>query len=319
MLLCLLGYSAEDKSEGSNYTSQGMTAYSTGEYQLAIESFKKAFMLRPENSAIVYNISCCYALLGEKDSAFVWLQKAIELGTYVFSDDEDLASLRTDARYQELEAMGEQKIAELKTREWKPVIKLPAGQTGDKPYPVVIGLHGFGTNPIDYAKSLESAVIDGGYILCCPYGTFIRGTTAFGWGECVDAEQRILEAVQYVTENYKVDHSRIVILGFSQGGEIAFCTGFKNPGVFSAIISVAGYYSEDLNEYLEQTELKNIPVYMMIGENDHSVESNKVGERLMKQKGIRAKLVIYPGVGHAFPPGANEELTKALHWIEGID
>jgi predicted esterase len=183
----------------------------------------------------------------------------------------------------------------------------------------VIGLHGFGGSPADFVAVLESSVTGAGYILCCPYGPDIRGLTAFGWGDCADAEKRILETVEYLTSNYRIDSTRIVLLGYSQGATMAFCTGLKNAGTFSALVSVTGHCCGDLNKYLDTENAKGISIYMMIGEGAQHLENNKMAERLMKEKGIRAKLVVYPGVGYAFPPQANEEITKALNWIEGID
>jgi predicted esterase len=315
----MLAHGDDEKSAASKYTSQGMTAYSAGDYPLAIESFKNAFSLRPDYSALAYNISCCYALLGEMDSAIVWLEKTFELGSYLFLEDEDLSSLHADPRYQNLVLKAEQKIEELKDRDWNPVVELSDQYCDDKPCPVVIGLHGFGTSPVDFAKSLGSAVLEAGYVFCCPYGPYIGGTTAFGWGDCKDAQKRILESVQYLADEYNIDDKRVILLGFSEGGGIAFCVGFKHPEIFAGIISVAGFYDEDLNEHFQDESLKNMPTYMMIGENDYGAESNRVAEQLMKANGLIAKLVVYEGMGHAFPPNGVDEVKQALQWVEAAE
>lgn len=316
---CMLAHGEDEKSAASKYTSRGMTAYSAGDYPLAIELFGNAFSLRPDYSALAYNISCCYAFLGETDSAIVWLEKTFELGSYLFLEDEDLASLQADPRYQDLVLRAERKIEELKDRDWEPVVELPDQYCDDKPCPVVIGLHGFGTSPVDFVKSLGPAVLEEGYVFCCPYGPFIRGTTAFGWGDCKDAGKRILESVKYIAGEYNIDDKRIILLGFSEGGSIAFCVGFKNPEIFAGIISVAGYYDEELDESLQNECLQNMPTYMMIGENDHGVESNRMAEHSMKDKGLIVKLVVYEGMGHAFPPNGSEEVKKALKWVEAAE
>lgn len=317
LLLPLLLIGGQDeKTEASKYTSQGMTTYTAGDYPLAIESFKKAFALRPDYSALAYNIGCCYALSDETDSAIAWLEKAFELGSYLFLDDEDLVLLHANPRYQNLVQWAEQRIEELQDRDWEPVVELPEQYTEDEMYRVVIGLHGFGTDPVDFAKSLGSAVLGTGYLLCCPYGPFIRGTTAFGWGACKDAEKRILESVEYLNEKYRIDNEHIVLLGFSEGGRMAFCTGFKNPEIFTGIISVAGYYDEELDHYLKDRSLEIVPTYMMIGENDHGVETNRKVEQLLRNRGTRVQLIVYEGIGHAFPPDGGEEVKKALKWVE---
>lgn len=303
-------------ADAFDYTSQGMSAYSRGEYHLAIESYKKAFALRPENSTIPYNISCSYALLGEKDSALVWLDKALELGLYFFSDDEDLASLRGEQKYKELEAEGARRIAELGAREWRPVVDLPETYAAGKKYPAVIGLHGFGSNPEDFSRVLSLAVTDKGYVFCCPYGPDIRGLTSFSWGDCGDAQERIFAALEYLKENYGIDTTRIILLGYSQGGRMAFCTGLKSGATFSGLIMVAGQACGEAGAYIDDPDAKKMSVYMMIGEEDYSVESNRTAERLMKEKGVRAKLVTYPDLGHAFPPDPDKEIGKALDWLE---
>lgn len=306
----------EHGTRAQDHTRRGMTAYSAGDYPLAIESFKQAFALRPENSAVAYNISCCYALLGEKDSALVWLEKALQLGVYFFADDEDLESLRAEPRYKELETLGAEKIAELGAREWPPVVKTPGQYADGAVCPAVIGLHGFGTGPEDFAAALAPGVTGAGYVLCCPFGPEIRGVTAFGWGNCADAEQRVLETVEYLARNYRIDTTRIVLLGYSQGGARAFCTGLKNGGVFAGLIAVAGHCCPEVGSYLDAEEAQDMAIYMMIGENDRSVDSNRAAARVMEEKGIRFELVVYPDLGHAFPPNADGEIRKALEWME---
>ncbi len=316
LIPCMLASGEDEQAEARQFITEGMSAYSQKHYAEAIEPFKKAFVLRPTYSAIAFNISCCYAMIGEHDSAFAWLEKAIELGVYKFDDDEDLAPLRENERFQELIALGENKIKELQSKEWKPIIELPEDyKTGDV-YPVVIGLHGFGMNPVDFATSLKAYVLPHRYILCCPYGTAIRGTTSFGWGEYEAAEKRILDALNDVRENYSLDTSRIVLLGYSQGGGNALYTAFSNPDRFHAVISVAGYYEGlVLDSLLTQESAKNTSVYLMIGEKDYLFESNQKAEQAMQEHGMRVKLVVYPGLGHAFPANGVAEIGKALTWI----
>jgi predicted esterase len=316
LLLFSLMQAQDEKSEASNYTSQGMTAYSVGDYPLAIERFKKAFVLRPDYSALAYNISCCYALSGETDSAVAWLEKTFGLGSFLFLEDEDFVSLHGDEKYQELARQAEQRIEALKNQEWLPLVRLPSGYSEDNSYPAVIGLHGFGTSPSDFAKSLESGILEAGYVFCCPYGPHIAGSTAFGWGECEEANERILEAMDYLADNYMIDKTNIILLGFSQGGSMAFCAGLKNPERCAAVVSIAGHYDEELNKHLEHGAVKNMLVYMMIGDNDLHLESNRAAESMMTERGMMVRLIVYPQMGHAFPPNGSEEITKALRWIE---
>jgi tetratricopeptide (TPR) repeat protein len=80
--------------------------YNAKNYRRSISAYEKQIELGsniPANAA--YDIACDYALLGEKEQALKWLEKAMAMG---FSDlphtqeDTDLESLRNDPRYREL-------------------------------------------------------------------------------------------------------------------------------------------------------------------------------------------------------------------------
>src|SRR5262245_55883052 len=66
---------------GRAWSELGTAYYEAKEYRQAIPAFAKAMELRagyPFNAA--YNIACCHALLGEKEQALDWLQKALDMG-----------------------------------------------------------------------------------------------------------------------------------------------------------------------------------------------------------------------------------------------
>ena len=88
---------------------QGIRYLQIRRYEKAIEEFKRVLELQPENEIAFYNLACAYALRSardgapaDKDRAYDALERSIKLG---FEDpdhigkDEDLASLRDDARF----------------------------------------------------------------------------------------------------------------------------------------------------------------------------------------------------------------------------
>lgn len=89
-----------------NWRAYANTAYQAKQYRKAIDAYVKVIELGGGfPSAAAYNIACCYALLGEKEPALQWLQKAFDMGFRNLSDaqtDTDLQSLRDDSRYQKL-------------------------------------------------------------------------------------------------------------------------------------------------------------------------------------------------------------------------
>ncbi len=88
------------------WNSFGDAAYGNKDYRRAIQAYEKALELGggfPSNAA--YNIACCYALLGEKEQAFKWLQKAFDMGFRNLAHsqtDSDLQSLHDDPRFNKI-------------------------------------------------------------------------------------------------------------------------------------------------------------------------------------------------------------------------
>ena len=78
---------------------------SLGRLEEGLAADEKLVGLVPENPTVHYNLACSLALLGRRDSALDALERAIQLGYddgEHLLEDEDLASLRDEARFHEL-------------------------------------------------------------------------------------------------------------------------------------------------------------------------------------------------------------------------
>jgi len=78
---------------------------SLGDSSRAREWAKRAVAMEPDDSAVLYNVACVYALLGLKDSAIDCLENAVKKGFGHWEwieHDSDFASLRNHPRFQAL-------------------------------------------------------------------------------------------------------------------------------------------------------------------------------------------------------------------------
>jgi adenylate cyclase len=78
-----------------------------GDRERGLEWTKRANAIDPEDSSVLYNVACSYALLGQIDDAFACLEKAIQNGfghREWLENDSDLDALRADPRFQTLRA-----------------------------------------------------------------------------------------------------------------------------------------------------------------------------------------------------------------------
>lgn len=76
-----------------------------GNYKIELKYRQSIYNSSPTNSGNIYNLACCYALLKNKDSAFYYLNKSIDLGQdegWAVADC-DLFNLHEDTRWGEIE------------------------------------------------------------------------------------------------------------------------------------------------------------------------------------------------------------------------
>ncbi len=73
-----------------------------GDIERAKRWLRRATEIDPDDSVVLYNVACNLAMLGEKEEALDHLERAAEQGAVSAAwmrNDEDLVSLRNDARY----------------------------------------------------------------------------------------------------------------------------------------------------------------------------------------------------------------------------
>lgn len=102
-------YDAVIKAQPANNRAWYRLGYSlqaSGKYNEAVEAYQK--IAANNNPAVLYNLACSYARLNNKDKAFESLTKAVNAGfmqAAQLNNDTDLASLREDARFKDVQML----------------------------------------------------------------------------------------------------------------------------------------------------------------------------------------------------------------------
>ena len=117
-------------------------------------------------------------------------------------------------------------------------LSIPESYDGSKPIRLDVSLHGFSLtiNEASFIASHDSGKpVD-------PSQTFIklevfgRTNNGFRWG----GEADVLEAIEAVQTQYKIDPNRVVLRGFSMGGAGAWAVGLHHPDRWAALEAGAG-------------------------------------------------------------------------------
>ncbi len=161
-------------------------------------------------------------------------------------------------------------------------IYVPRSYNGNKALPLIVLLHGLGSNPsqvIRYAGITQEAE-KRGYIVVAPYGYNERGWYGsrgsgkdgilFGEREDPDnlgelSEADVFNVLRIVQKEFKTDENRTYLMGHSMGGGGTLHLAGKFPEIWAGIAPMAPAV------FFESTILKKmikIPVYLVAGELD---------------------------------------------------
>lgn len=189
-------------------------------------------------------------------------------------------------------------------------VYLPCGYDAAAAWPLILILHGSGECGSDGARQLSQGLPPvllaepdrWRAIVVCPQ----KPSASTEWEE---HEGAVLAAVARVRRRYRVDPSRLVLTGLSQGGHGALAIAARHPGTWAALVPVCGYAAARHqgpaafpgNARQLAQRLAGTPVWAFHGEADDVVpaaETRAVVDAL-REAGARPRATFYPGVGHA--------------------
>lgn len=208
-------------------------------------------------------------------------------------------------------------------KEMEYTLFVPSGYQKDKQTPLIVALHGLGSNPqqiIRYA-GLTRLAEKHGYIVVAPMGYNSRGwygslgqtsrrSKPENLGEL--SEKDVMNVLGRVRKEYNVDEKRIYLLGHSMGGGGTWHLGIKYSDVWAALAPIAPaiYRSPD-----ELEKIKHIPVIVVQGAKDRLVRAERTRRwvKKMKELGMDHTYIEDPDGGHVMV--AFENLPKIFEFF----
>ena len=199
---------------------------------------------------------------------------------------------------------------------------------GDGPFPTVLALHGWGASAHDLL-GLAPLLYDGHALVLCPQGPvevpIAPGMHGYGWfpitgGGPPDPEEFERAAASLrifldaALECYAVDPRKLVVLGFSQGGVMAYDLALRDPSRFAGLAALSSWLTASLaSELPKLPEHAGFPVLVMHGTEDPMIDIARAREsrESLMPLGVALTYREY-AMGHTIGPEATRDLVTWL-------
>lgn len=173
-------------------------------------------------------------------------------------------------------------------------IFIPDRYDGTPPLPLVIALHGAGGDENDFFDDFPQAPLQPeaqrhGFVVVCP-----RGRDSHS-GYRGAAGQDVFDVLAEVRREYRIDASRIYMMGHSMGAFATWRLAAEHPDLFAALGPISG--GGDPNDIVK---IRHIPQYIVHGSDDQTVpvaQSRAMAEAA-RQAHAEVVYVEVPGAGH---------------------
>ncbi len=200
---------------------------------------------------------------------------------------------------------------------------VPANYQASNKYRLIVALHGLGDNSSNYRNALINSLswpaAFANTIIVCPDGGDDRNKDFY----TPAGDEKIIEAgIKYITENYTIDTTAIILQGFSLGGRSAMKYGLDNPTKFKGLLlnTPALQGLADMNNNPVASLVYNynnssaIPIFITVGETDYLyVYTLDKLNTVLKNHNAKLSFTKVSGMGHNIP--GNEIISGCINFF----
>ena len=200
---------------------------------------------------------------------------------------------------------------------------------GDGPHPTILALHGWGANAQDLL-GLAPYLAGGRFLVICPQGPLEvpLGPHAMGYGwfpltmgrppdipAIVSARDKLRAFLDAALERYPIERKKLVALGFSQGGVMAYGLALGEPERFAGLAVLSSWLPKELVSVLTQGESKPLPpTLVQHGSLDELIEIGRARDSIETLRGLNAQVTYREyDMAHEISPKSLADLTA---WLE---
>jgi predicted peptidase len=182
-------------------------------------------------------------------------------------------------------------------KEAKYVLFAPHDYKGDKPYPLILFLHGSGETLGGQKQPVEVGI--GPAVKkrekTFPFLVIFPQSQKRTWKADSDDGRRAMDILAEVQKDYKVDDKRVYLTGLSMGGAGTWSFAAKYPDRWAAMVPLCGG-----GDPASVETIKDIPCWGFYGSDDRPEGLKRCDETMtaLRAAGAKPGYTVYPGVAH---------------------
>lgn len=199
---------------------------------------------------------------------------------------------------------------------------------GAGPHPTVIALHGWGANALDLL-GLAPHLGGGRYLVLCPQGPVQfpigPGVNGYGWfplsmgrppdrDAFVAAVGALEDFLDQAIRRYPIAADRLALLGFSQGGVMAYALALAGRRRFAALAALSTWLVRELVLPAGGSpQLARLPVLVQHGTGDEMIPVDRAREAVELLRQWSAEVIYREyDMGHEINAASLRELSAFL-------
>ncbi len=189
---------------------------------------------------------------------------------------------------------------------------VPEYYTPDRAWPLVVALHGGSGNGRGFLWSWLSDARSLGAILVAPTAT---GSTWALMGDDPDTPN-LNRIIDHVKRRWRIDVSRLLLTGMSDGGTFCYVTGLEAASPFTHLAPVSATFHPLMAEMADARRLHGLPIFITHGRLDwmFPVQTARQTRAALSAAGASVTYREIDDLSHCYPREINAEL---LHWLNG--
>ena len=200
---------------------------------------------------------------------------------------------------------------------------------GKGPHPTILTLHGRGASALDLL-SLAPYLCGGRFLVICPQGPLEmpigREASGYAWypmsmggppdiASILMSRQKLQQFLDECLAQYPIDAKKLAILGFSQGGVMAYSLALSAPDRFGALVALSSWLPPELVPHLSLgNSAQDLPTLVQHGVQDSMIEVGRARQSVETLREARIPLTYREyDMGHEIRP---RSLSNLSAWLD---